>query len=153
MAWPYFERTFKHWEPWREISQLQQEMNRRLQEYLPEREHFSMTGGDFPALNVWSNDQSIVVTAEIAGLDPENLSITVQDDHLSLRGSRSSKECAEGEIFHRRERGCGEFSRTISLPFKIEADKVDAVYRDGILKVTLPRIEEEKPAKIKIKTA
>lgn len=150
MVWPLFERGVNFWEPWRDARQLKDEMDRLLRRYVPER---SGMPSEYPAVNIWSDDEQALVTAELPGVDINKLDITVQDDQMTLRGDRGTHDCAEGEVYHRRERGCGEFIRTIGLPFGVDNDKVDAVYKNGVLKVTLPRVENEKPKKISVKSA
>jgi HSP20 family protein len=106
----------------------------------------------FPALNVWESSQDIIFTAELPGIDPDNLDISVVNDTLTLRGTREPIKMANGEIYHRQERTTGRFSRTISLPFVADAAKVNAAYKKGILTITVPRAEKEKPKKISIKS-
>jgi HSP20 family protein len=105
----------------------------------------------YPAINVWTNQDGAVVTAELPGIDPEDIDISVQNDTLTLRGSRKPEEAQEGGTFHRRERGCGSFTRSFQLPFQVEPDQVDASYAKGVLSISLPRAEADKPQKITIK--
>lgn len=104
-----------------------------------------------PALNVWQGDKDAVVTAEVPGLDPKDLEVTVVGDTLTLRLSLPEPEAREGETWHRQERAFGAFARTLRLPFQIDAGKVGARLFNGVLQVTLPRAEEDKPRKISIK--
>lgn len=122
---------------------LQKEVNRIFNAY--ER---GVESG--PAVNVWSNNEAVVVTAEMPGIDPKELEVNVQGDLLTLQGER--KMAAQGDkwICHRQERTSGAFRRVIRLPYAVEADKVSARYEKGILEVTLPRVESSKPRKIKV---
>ncbi len=86
------------------------------------------------------------------GRNLDKLNISIISDTLTLSGLRDSAALKEGEVYHRQERNHGHFSRTINLPFGVDAGKVDASYKKGILKITLPRAEQEKPKKITIKT-
>ena len=106
---------------------------------------------DYPAMNVWTNEDGAVVTAELPGVEPDNINIAVTGDTLTLKGSRTPEELKEGEQYHRRERGHGQFTRTFQLPFQVEAEKVEANFEKGVLSITLPRAEAEKPRKIAIK--
>jgi HSP20 family protein len=83
----------------------------------------------------------------------DDLEITVLGETLTLSGSRNAVEVEEDVTYHRRERGQGAFTRTVELPFRVDGDHVEAKFRNGVLHVTLPRIEEEKPRKIAVKTA
>ncbi len=107
---------------------------------------------EFPSVNMWVSSDDTVVTTEIPGLDPEDIDISVAGRTVTLKGSRKADELQKGESFHRRERWNGEFSKTIELPFNIEADNVTARFRKGVLYLTLPKAEAERPRKIEIKS-
>jgi HSP20 family protein len=108
---------------------------------------------DFPAINVWTNEDGAVVTAELPGVNPEDIDIAVVGETLTLSGIRQPEELKDGEKYHRRERRFGNFNRTFQLPFTVEADDVEAVFEKGILHISLPRSEAEKPRKIAVKSA
>ena len=107
---------------------------------------------EFPATNVWVSYDNAVVTTEIPGIDPNALEISVVKDTLTLRGSRQAEELKEGESYHRRERWTGQFAKTLELPFAVESGKVEARFAKGILSISLPRAEVDKPRKITIKS-
>lgn len=106
---------------------------------------------EFPKINMWVDSETAVVTTEIPGLSAEDIDISVVGKSLTLRGSRKVDDLKEGESFHRRERSGGQFEKTVDLPFNVQSDKVDASFSKGILRITLPRAEAEKPKKITIK--
>lgn len=137
--------------PWREMEVLQREMNRLFSDT------FSLAGGriapGYPAINVWTNEESAVVTAELPGVKPDDIDISVEGDTLTLTGSRQPDELKEGETYHRRERRYGRFTRTFQLPFQVEVDQVEAIFDKGVLHISLPRAEVDKPKKIAIKAA
>jgi HSP20 family protein len=119
---------------------------------------FSQAGGrvgpaNYPVMNVWSNEDGAVVTAELPGINAEDIEISVVGDTLTLSGSRQADELEEGEKYHRRERGSGKFSRSFQLPFRTEADKIEATFDKGVLHISLPRSEADKPKKISVKSA
>ena len=137
--------------PWQEMERLQREMNRLFSSAVP---NLGLgTSPTFPAMNVWTNNEGAVVTAELPGVNPEDVDISVVGDTLTLTGLRQPEALQEGEKYHRQERGYGKFTRTIQLPFAVEADKVEAVFKHGILHISLPCAETEKPKKIAVKTA
>jgi len=105
----------------------------------------------FPAVNVWSNADKAVVTAEIPAMDKDHLDITVTGDVLTIRGSREPEDFADEERYVQQERGHGSFVRTISLPFGVDAEPVSATYNRGVLRIELPRPESEKPVRVEIK--
>lgn len=135
----------------REMERLRREMNRLFADM------FTSTGlraaPAYPAVNVWMNDNGALVTAELPGCTLDNIEITVVDDTLTLKGSRPEDELPEGATYHRRERACGTFSRLLTLPFKVDADKAEAKFEKGVLEIKLPRAEEDKPKRITVKTA
>jgi len=132
-------------DPWPEIQRLQQEMNRVFSNAAQPYGH------EFPAINAWAGENGIVVTAELPGADPGKMDVSVVGDSLTISGFREPEALKQGESYHRQERSCGRFTRTLQLPFHVDAGKVNAMYERGILHVSLPRSEAEKPKKIAIK--
>jgi HSP20 family protein len=104
----------------------------------------------FPALNVWEQDDVLNVEAEVPGLKTDDLDISVIGSQLVIKGRRADFD-EQGVAFHRRERGVGEFTRTIQLPVDVNADAVQAKLTDGVLLLTLPKAEAAKPRKIQVK--
>jgi HSP20 family protein len=100
----------------------------------------------FPLLNVIETTDSFVVTTEIPGMKTEDLEIKIEGDTLSLRGKRHREELDEGVSYHRRERAIGSFQRSLTFPRKIDGEKVNAAYKNGVLTVTLVK---EKPVEAK----
>jgi HSP20 family protein len=146
---PFGRQSFGN--PWQEIERMQREMDRLFNGFY-NRPRFQ-SAPTFPAINVWTNQESAVITAELPGVNPEDIDISVVGETLTLTGARQPEELKEGEKYHRRERGYGKFTRTFQLPFLVEADKVEAVFNKGILHLSLPRAEADKPRKIAVKTA
>ncbi len=105
---------------------------------------------EFPLVNVWSSESGAIVCAEVPGIAPEDVDISLVHDTLTIRGSRAPEELKEGETRHRYERGHGQFTRSLQLPFGVEADKVEAKFSSGVLQITLPRAEAEKPRRISV---
>lgn len=134
------------WNPWREIDRLQDEVNRAFGGRMA-------AGRDYPPVNVWSGDEAVVVTAEVAGIDPADLDISVVNDTLTLRGERKAEELKTDERYHRRERGYGDFVRTVQLPFRIDGDHVEAKVSRGVLVVHLQRAAEDRRKRISVATA
>lgn len=137
--------------PWQDIDKLQREMNRLFETTFSDTRRLSAPS--FPAMNIWTNEDGAVVTAELPGVNPEDIDISVSGDSLTLSGSREPMVDMESVQYHRRERQYGKFTRTFQLPFAVEADKVEAMFEKGVLHIQLPRAEAEKPKKISVKTA
>ncbi len=129
-----------------ELQNLRREMNKVFSGISPEMNR------EFPALNVWLGTGDAIVSAEIPGVDGTQINISVIGDSLTISGVREPTVPGEGGSYRRQERSSGRFTRTIQLPFSVEADKVDARYEKGILTIRLPRREADKPKKIEIKT-
>lgn len=147
-----FAETFwnggRSWDPWRELGRLQDEMNRLFTDFTGPR-----SAPDYvnPLVNVWTGPEGAVVTAEIPGMDPSSLEVSMLGRTLTLRGQREQPEPGEGETLHRRERGYGAFARSVELPFRVDASKVEARYARGVLRVMLPRAEDEKPRRVTVR--
>lgn len=134
--------------PWGEMERMRREMDRLFSTSPAYRLNPAPA---YPAMNVWTNQDGAVVTAEVPGIDTEALNISVVGNTLTVSGNRTPYELREGETYHRRERGSGNFTRSFELPFGIEPGGVEAVYEKGVLQITLPRAEADKPRRIAIK--
>ena len=104
----------------------------------------------YPPLNVWSSAEGLAIDAEMPGVDPKDVEISVIGDELTLRGKINAQEAPANETLLRRERPAGEFSRTLQLPFRANTGAVKATCKNGILRISVPRSEEEKPRKIAV---
>ncbi len=135
---------------WRELNQIQRDMNRVFDGYSPIR---TRTAPSYPALNIWSNEEGLVVNAEVPGIDVKDIDISVVGETLTLSGARKSEDLEEGSRYHRQERGSGKFNRSVELPFPVDIDKVEATFKNGVLQISLPRSEADKPKKIVVKSA
>ena len=107
----------------------------------------------FPAINIWANEDGVAVSAKLSGVTAENIDISVKENTVTIAGTREPITLDEGQKFLRRERRDGDFSRTFRLPFVVDSNGVEAVFKNGILNVSLPRAEEDKPRKISVKAA
>ena len=142
-------RSFRRPSIWHEMDQLQREMNRLFDATSSGR---VFTPPSYPAINIWTNEDRQLISAEMPGIHPNNIEIDVTGDALSISGERMPDEVAKEARFHRRERSYGSFSRTIQLPFMVDTNKVEANFKNGILLINLPRAEADKPKKITIKS-
>ena len=104
-----------------------------------------------PAFDITENDKEFAVTAELPGIDIKDVEISISDGVLSVKGEKKHETEEKNEGYHRIERRYGSFHRSFRIPGKVEPDKVDASYKDGILKVLLPKAEETETKKIEIK--
>ncbi|MBN2010750.1 Hsp20/alpha crystallin family protein [candidate division KSB1 bacterium] len=143
----YWRNLINATDPWQEMTRLQRDMNRLFDDF------GTSTRRTFPAVNIWSNDEAVMITAELPGLDSNDIHLSVLDQNVVIEGNRRQAELKEGERYHRQERGIGEFKRTIQLPFPVNTENVNARVSNGILIVTLHRAEQDKPRKIEIKAS
>ena len=134
------------WDPIQELERFQHELDNLFTGP-------SGTVHQYPAVNVWANDNEAYLTAELPGLDAADIDISVIGEKVTLSGKREAGEASENEKLHRRERLFGSFSRTLQMPFRVDAGQVSADLNKGVLTVKLPRAEEDKPKKITIKAA
>jgi HSP20 family protein len=107
--------------------------------------------GVYPPVNVYEGKDGYLLTAELAGVNPQDVEIMVTGDNVTMKGERKAEDGGKKASYHRRERGSGYFSRIVALPDRVDPTKVEASSRHGILYVTLPKAEEAKPRQIKIK--
>lgn len=141
------------WEPFREISRLRREMDRVFEDYFGPRGWGLIPWGIewTPAMDVAETAEQVVVKAEIPGIDPKEINISVAGDVLSVKGEKKSEREEKKESYHLVERSYGAFSRTVTLPAAVDADKIEAKYEKGVLTITCPKKEEVKPKQIEIK--
>ena len=135
---------------WREMDRLQHDMNRLFGDMSVNR---MRKAPSFPAINVWAAEDSAKITAELPGINKDDLEINVTGDTLTLSGVREQDDLPEDARYHRQERRYGDFSRSIQLPYTVNVNKVKAVFKNGVLTVELPRVEAEKPKKITVKAS
>ncbi|HUK13269.1 MAG TPA: Hsp20/alpha crystallin family protein [Thermoanaerobaculaceae bacterium] len=146
--------TIVRWDPFREMHSLQDRLNRAFEDVWgrsrrPEDEF--VTGSWMPPVDVRETKDALEITAELPGIEPKDVEVSVENGILTLKGSRTFEKAADGETYHRVERSYGAFERSFTLPTNVDTEKVKAVYRSGVLHLTLPKREEAKPKSISIK--
>ncbi len=141
--------TLKLWEPFQDLVRFDDEFDRWYDSMV--RRFFAPEVRNWmPAIDIAENNGNIEVRAEIPGVNKDDLKVTVEGDVLSITGERKQESETKDKKYHRIERYYGKFSRTINLPYPVEADKVKATYKDGILTVTLPKPESAKTKEIEV---
>jgi len=134
--------------PWAELERMRREFDSLFRGWGTE---FAPGVTVFPPLNISEDEHNIYVRAEIPGIKPADLDIAVEGDTLTIKGERKDVSGEEKVSYHRREIERGRFSRAVTLPTKVEPDKVTAEAKNGVLVITLPKAEEVKPRKITVK--
>jgi HSP20 family protein len=139
------------WDPVRELDSLQGDMNRLFDRFFEGRPG---NGGAvrrwIPAMDLVETGDHLVLRADLPGMSEDDVDIEIKDGVLTLSGERKAEHEEKGEGFHRVERSFGRFSRSLSLPEGVDADKVDANFADGVLEVRVPKPEESKPTRVQI---
>lgn len=134
-------------DPFLEMRRMQTEMNRLFSGFT------SASTRDFPPINIWLSENSVVVTSELPDITSGDVNLSLQEDVLTLAGKREPKTQQETVNWQRRERAYGTFSRVVQLPFRVDPDKVQARFNNGILEIELERLEADRPKKIEIRGA
>jgi HSP20 family protein len=143
------------WDPFRDMVTLRERMNRAFEDV------FSGRGEDkdlapstwAPSVDIYETENELVLTAEVPGIAEKDIEIRIEDNTLQLRGERKFEKEAKEENYHRIERSYGSFHRSFTLPHTVDRENIKASYKDGVLKVVLPKKEEVKPKQIKIDVA
>jgi len=146
------------WEPIRNLVGLQNRMNRLFDESFRGAsrtgdDDWALGGSWAPAVDIYEKDGHIVLEAELPGIDAKGVDIRVENNVLTLRGERKFEAEVKQDSFHRVERTYGAFTRSFTLPTVVDTEKIKADFKDGVLKLTLPKKEEAKPKQIHVQVA
>ncbi len=142
------------WDPFKEITSLQDRMNRVFDDIWGRQrrtEDEFISGSWAPAVDVRETKDALDLQVELPGIDPKDVEVSVENGVLTIKGSRNFEKASEGQTYHRVERAYGSFERSFTLPTNLDVGRVQAVYRHGVLHLTLPKREEAKPRAIAIK--
>jgi HSP20 family protein len=139
------------WEPFRDMRQMHDMLDRMM-----DRSFFNwpLYGGEHEGLlplDVYQTDENVIVKATVPGLKAEDIQISITGDTLTIRGEANEEKEEEGAEYYLRERSASKFSRSIALPTSINTDNAKAEFEDGVLVLTLPKVEEVKPKTITVK--
>jgi HSP20 family protein len=143
------------WTPFRELATMQDRVNRLFEDVMksPQRSEETLNASWAPAVDIYETDKEIVLKAELPEMQEKDIDIKVEDNVLSITGERRMEKEVKEENYHRIERSYGSFNRSFTLPRTVDREGIKAAYKDGVLKVTLPKKEETKPKQIKIDVA
>jgi len=142
------------WEPFRDLITLREAMDRLFEESFvrPFESWLSPSGEGTLAVDMYETPEEVVVKASLPGVNPEDVDVSVVGDVLTIKAESKAEEEAKDANYIYRERRYGVFSRSLRLPTNVQSDKATAEYANGVLTLTLPKAEEVKPKRIKIKT-
>ena len=138
-------------DPFRELATLQDRFNSLFQNFAEVSGKEQLAQGTFvPAVDIYEDEHSLVLKLEVPGMNEEDLNVSLENSTLTVSGERKFEKEEKEENFHRIERRYGSFTRTFRLPNTVDAEKVEAGYDKGILKITLAKRAEAKPKQIKV---
>lgn len=145
--------TMIKYDPFRELRSLQNEVNRLFSSSFSRGNDDSdlMRGAWSPQVDIFENKNEIVLEAELPGMKPEDVNISIENNILTIRGERKFEKKNEGDDFHRVERSYGSFTRSFTLPPTISSENANAQFENGVLRLSLAKREEAKPRRIEIK--
>ena len=143
------------WDPFREFSNLQNQMTRLFQDYQPTRagqsgEDFLTSGTFVPPVDIYEDEHNITLKLEVPGINENDIDVRVENSTLTIRGERKFEKDVKEENFHRIERSYGSFSRSFTLPNTVNPEQVNADYTNGVLTIALAKRAEAKPKQIKV---
>jgi HSP20 family protein len=139
------------WDPVRELDSLQSDMNRLFDRFFDTRGNGGAAGRRWiPAMDLSETEDHLVLRGDLPGLTEKDVDIEIKDNVLTVSGERKAENEEKSEGFHRVERSFGSFSRSLTLPQGVDADKVDANFDNGVLEVRVPKPAEVKPTRVQI---
>ena len=138
------------WDPFRELSNLQNRVNSLFQDYGRGQDELTTTSSFVPAVDVYEDEHKVTLKLEIPGVNQEDLDIRLENNTLTVRGERKFEKEEKEENFHRIERRYGSFARSFTLPNTLDTENVQAAYDNGVLKLQLAKRAEAKPKQIKV---
>jgi HSP20 family protein len=141
--------SVSRWDPFQDLLAIQDEMN----QVFGRARNQGQAGGRVwaPALDISERKDAYVVTVEVPGVDADDLDITLEDGLLTIQGERRFTSESSEQQYHRVERRYGSFRRSITLPAQVRAEAIEATFENGVLEVTVPKVEEAKPKKISVR--
>ena len=139
------------WDPFREFSTLQDRMNRLFRDNFTEgRDEALTTAGFAPAVDVYEDEHNVTLKIEVPGIEEKDIDVRIENNVLTVHGERKFEKEEKEENYRRIERQYGSFTRSFTLPNTVDAEKVNANYEKGVLKITLAKKAEAKPKQIKV---
>ena len=139
--------------PWTGLTSLRKEMDHLFDRFFePRWDELPAVAAEWaPSLDVSETKDAVVVKAEVPGMDPKEIEISLQEQLLTIKGEKKHEKEEKGEHYHRMERSYGAFARSIRLPVPVDGSKVNATFKNGLLTITLPKTPAAKGTTIPIK--
>ena len=137
-------------EPFRELAALQNEMGRWMSQIAGGQPGNGNGGTWLPAVDVWETDTELMLSFDLPGIEEDQVSVELDDNILTVSGTRERKTEQTGDRFYRYERRFGNFSRSVTLPTGVDEEKITADFKNGVLEIHVPKPEEQKPRRIQV---
>jgi HSP20 family protein len=144
--------TMMRWDPFREMMSLRQAMDRLFEDSFvrPSRAWPELSVGDVP-VDMYQTANDVVIKASLPGVEPDEIDISITEGMVNIKGEHKEETEVKEDNYFRKEHRYGSFSRTVAIPVAVKTDKAEAVFDKGMLTLTLPKSEKEKPKQIKVK--
>jgi HSP20 family protein len=139
------------WDPFRDLMNLHEKMDSLFEDAILPRQDLVYSGSWMPMVDIYETDDEIVVNAEIPGIDSEDITVKVSENSLIIKGERKLEKGLREENYHLIERNHGRFQRAFSLPVEVDHENAQAVFRDGVLEIVLPKAPSSKSKTIEVK--
>lgn len=141
------------WSPFRDMLGFRDEIDLAFDNFFPRTgERSTLETAWAPTVDIYETKDEVIIDAEIPGMKQSDISVSISDNILTIKGEKKQEKEVKEENFHRVERVYGMFSRSFTLPVGIKEENIKAVYKDGVLKISLPKAEEKKPKPITIES-
>ena len=145
--------TIVSWDPFKEVATLQDRINRLFDDAFPRKTDSgddAEEAGWRPAVDIFETDTAVVLEVELPGVNKEDVSVEVKENILTIKGERKVENEDRTDTFYRRERAYGLFRRAFNLHYVVKPEKIKARFNDGVLRIEVPKPEEEKPKQVMV---
>ncbi|MBI5476032.1 MAG: Hsp20/alpha crystallin family protein [Ignavibacteriales bacterium] len=143
--------TLVRWNPVVNFGNMHRELDKIFEQFRSDVQNEDVSKTLMPVVDIVERENEFSIKVEIPGVDKKDVKITIQNDVLTIRGEKKQEEEKKGENYYRTERSYGTFQRSFTLPSSVANEKIDASYDNGILTLTIPKLEEAKPKEIEVK--
>jgi HSP20 family protein len=142
--------SITRWDPFRNLSSLQEQVNRLFETSFKANTDKSALTAWAPAVDIYETENELVIKADLPDVAEKDIDVRIENNMLTIRGERKFEESVKEDNYLRVERAYGSFSRSFSLPNTVNTEAIQASYKDGVLKIELPKRAESKPKQVKI---
>jgi HSP20 family protein len=142
--------TIMRWDPFKNISTLQDRINRLFEDAFPRSSQPDEACDWRPAVDIYEDESGIVILVDLPGVEKEDVGVEAKENMLTLKGLRKIEPPAKEDQYYRRERGCGAFHRVFTIRYPLAPEKIKASFKNGVLKIEIPKPDVEKPRTVTV---